>query len=193
MNAVCLQQVIDHLWPDGDSLTGGQVYALLDGARDTRIEPMVRLSRLEYSCLYAGSLSPRLQVAAPYLIHLAPESQDARNLIELGWGNSWGIFTIVPADVTLQIQRRHFRTLLRVQDEAERILAFRFYDPRVLRVYLPTCTGEEAIRFFGPVPCIVVEAAQSSNMIKYMPGKAGARMETILLDADAAACPTGPG
>ena len=182
-----MQQVIDYLWPDGDSLTGWQVYALLDGARDPRIEPMVRLGRLEYSCLYAGSLSPRLQAAAPYLIHLAPDSRDTRNLIELGWGNSWGIFTIVPADVTLQMQRRHFRTLLRVQDEAGRILAFRFYDPRVLRAYLPTCTGEEASRFFGPVPRIAVEAARSTHMVKYTSGKTGARMETTLLDAGAGA------
>jgi len=33
--------------------------------------------------------------------------------------------------------RKHLRGFLRVRDEAGRRLIFRYYDPRVLRVYLP--------------------------------------------------------
>jgi hypothetical protein len=124
-------RIIQYLWPGGDDPGGSQVYAILDGARDRRIEAMIRLSGLEYSCLYAGNLSPRLQAAAPYLVHLAPGTRFTTELLELGWSNSWGFFTIAPPDVTLQAHRRHFRTLLRVKDEAGRILVFRFYDPRV--------------------------------------------------------------
>jgi hypothetical protein len=142
---------------------------------------MIRQSGLEYSCLYAGDLSPRLQAAAPYLVHLAPGARFTGELLELGWGNSWGFFTIVPPDVTLQAHRRHLRTLLRVKDEEGRILVFRFYDPRVLRVYLPTCTEKEAALFFGPVPQIVVEDEKADLLIAYAQGNSGVRAQTIAL------------
>ena len=180
------RRIIEYLWPAGGHPLGYQVYAILDGARDRRIEGMIRLSGLEYSCLYAGNLSPRLQAAAPYLVHLAPDTRFTTELLELGWGNSWGFFTIVPADVTLQLQRRHFRTWLRVQDEAGRVLMFRIFDPRVLRMYLPTCTRAEAAQFFGPVPRIVVEAAQPAHATDYWLGENGVRMTTASLAVETA-------
>ncbi|MBL3617719.1 MAG: DUF4123 domain-containing protein [gamma proteobacterium endosymbiont of Lamellibrachia anaximandri] len=173
MSSDSVQQIIDYLWPEGDSMTGPQVYAVLDGARDRRIEPMVRLSRLEHACLYAGRLSPRMQAAAPYVVHLAPDARFTRELLETGWGENWGFFTIVPVDVTLERHRRHFRKLLRVKDESGRILMFRFYDPRVLRVYLPTCTGDEARQFFGPVPRMVAEAEDGGSLLTYTPKATG--------------------
>src|SRR5262249_7471285 len=36
-------------------------------------------------------------------------------------------------------------------------LYFRFYDPRVLRTFLPACTGAETKRFFGPVGIYLME------------------------------------
>jgi hypothetical protein len=181
MSIMETQRIIEYLWPEGDDPGGSQVYAILDGARDRRIEAMIRLSGLEYSCLYAGNLSPRLQSAAPYLVHLAPETRFTRELLEWGWGHSWGFFTIVPPNVTLQAHRRHFRTLLRVKDKAGQVLLFRFYDPRVLRVYLPTCTEKEAARFFGPMPRIVVEAEKSDLLINYVQGNTGVRKQMMAL------------
>lgn len=173
------QQIIDYLWPEGDSLTGPQVYALLDGGCDRRIEPMVRLSRLEHACLFSGRLTARMQAAAPYVVHLAPDARFTRELLETGWGESWGFFTIVPVDVTLEQHRRHFRALLRVQDESGRILMFRFYDPRVLRVYLPTCTGDEARQFFGPVPRMVAEAEDGDSLVAYTPKTTGVTAQSL--------------
>ncbi len=179
-----IQQIIDHLWPEGDTLSGPQVYAVLDGARDRRIEPMVRLSRLERTCLYAGKLSARMQAAAPYVVHLARDARFTRELLEAGWGKSWGFFTIVPVDVTLEQHRRHLKNLLRVKDESGRILVFRFYDPRVLRHYLPTCTGDEAKQFFGPIPQIVVEAENGTNMLSYSRRATGIKERRLTLQQE---------
>ena len=41
--------------------------------------------------------------------------------------------------------------LLWVRDEGQRQLYFRFYDPRVLPVFLPTCDAEQRRQVFGPV------------------------------------------
>jgi hypothetical protein len=179
------ERLIACLWPHGDLPTTPQVYALLDGARDRRIEPMIRLSRLEYCCLYGGRLSPALERAAPYLVHLTPGAAFMRDLIDLGWGRSWGIFTVVPPDCTMHQQRRHCRTLLRVQAEDGRPLVFRFYDPRVLRVYLPTCTPHEAGAMFGPIPRLVTESEDGSHVLAYRPTSAGVAVETVALNGAA--------
>ena len=36
-------------------------------------------------------------------------------------------------------------------------MAFRYYDPRVLRAYLPTCNSEELRTVFGPIECFRTE------------------------------------
>jgi len=175
------ERLFAYLWPHGDLPTTPQVYALLDGARDRRIEPMIRLSQLEYTCLYGGRLSPALERVAPYLVHLTPNVKFTRDLIELGWGRSWGMFTIVPPDCTMQQQRRHFRTLLRVRTEDDRVLAFRFYDPRVLRPYLPTCTRKETAQVFGPIPTLALESADAERLLIYDHDDGLLREDTLAL------------
>jgi hypothetical protein len=167
MNGDLVNRLAPQLWPQGDQLTTPQVYAVLDGARAKRIVPMIRLSRLEYACLYGGRLSPALEAAAPYLVHLTRTAEFFRHLIEDGWGRSWGIITVVPPDVTIHQQRRHLRTLLRVQDPDGRVLVFRFYDPRVLRTFLPTCSGDQAREVFGPIPTLAAESDDGDALIAY--------------------------
>jgi hypothetical protein len=187
MNGHLVERLAAQLWPEGDQLTTPQVYAVLDGARDKRIAPMIRLSRLEYVCLYGGRLSPALEAAAPYLVHLTPNAEFFRHLIEDGWGRSWGIMTVVPPDVTIQQQRRHLRTLLRVQDPDGRVLVFRFYDPRVLRTFLPTCSGDQAQEVFGPIPSIVAESHDGAAMMAYARRRDGVDAHVVPLSALASA------
>lgn len=146
------------LWPHGDRPEDDQVHAIVDGARNPQIMDLLLRTGLEQTCLFAGRLSPALRAASPHLVHLAPDVTFTRKFFELGWGNSWGVLTVAPADVTLPLLRRHLRSLLRVQDESGRKLLFRFYDPRVLRIYLPTCTQEESRRVFGPIDAFVTES-----------------------------------
>ena len=155
------------LWPNGNGPECPQVYALLDGARNDALAPAIWLSNLPYTCLYAGTLSRSLSLAAPYLVQLAPESRFFHMLVHRGCGNAWGIFVVAKPDVTLKVLRKHFRTLLRVQDEQGRILAFRFYDPRVLRVYVPTCGPSETLQIFGPVDALACESALSDELLEF--------------------------
>jgi hypothetical protein len=50
---------------------------------------------------------------------------------------------------------------------------FRFYDPRVLRVYLPTCTVEEMRTFFGPIKCFLTEGDKPEAALRFAPGVQG--------------------
>ncbi len=167
------------LWPTGNAPTCPQAYALLDGARDDAIGPAVWLSNLPYTCLYSGALSRSLQLAAPYLVQLAPESRFFRNLVDAGWGQAWGIFAVAPPDVTLKALRKHFRTLLRVTDEQGTIYAFRFYDPRVLRVYMPTCEPSEALQVLGPVQALACESPDGKELLEFSSARAASRAQAL--------------
>jgi hypothetical protein len=135
------------LWPNGFSR---DVWMIVDCARDPqRVFRFLLGCHLEYSCLYSGYLAPALEMAAPYLVQLEHDNQDTRRLIELSWGNSWGVF--LKSGTSLIKLRRHLRGFLMVRDPQGRRMAFRYYDPRVLRVYLPTCNGEELRTVFGPI------------------------------------------
>lgn len=177
MNDKTLQLLTDTLWPDGDTADGLQVHWLLDGARDPEISRLVRFGGLDYTCLYSGNLHPRLQAAAPYLVHLAAGSPTTNRLLGQGWGKSWGILTLAPAHVTLVQQRLHFKKLLRVQTEDGRVLAFRFYDPRVLNVYMPTCTDAEVRTMLGPLSAIVAETGEGVDVRRFSVQR---RVESVL-------------
>src|SRR5262245_46615663 len=118
-----------------------KVWTILDGARDEQIYRAYLGYSADRCCLSAGALPAELQMTAPYLVQLDRDDKFTRYLLDTGWGNSWGVF--FRSDEVLERLRRHLRTFLRVTDESGRILVFRYYDPRVLRVYLPTCTAEE--------------------------------------------------
>ena len=132
------------------------LFAILDAAREGRIPIELQSKGVQFTSLYRGEPEEVLHEVAPYLVRIDAQSEFARWLLNEGWGDSWGIFPV--ASATLEELRRHFRHFLLVRDPAGAELYFRFYDPRVLRVYLPTCTGSEAKQFFGPVTAYVTEA-----------------------------------
>lgn len=133
-------------------LPGGErpeVYALLDGARDPRIYRIANAPRVQSFCLMGRHVAPELARAAPWLVYLGRRAPTTTELVRDGWGKSWGVF--IASRAILHDLRRHFRKLLVVGTEEGRTLLFRFYDPRVLRVYLPTCRRDELRQVFGPV------------------------------------------
>jgi hypothetical protein len=154
------------LWPAGSGPDSHQAYMLLDGARDPRIEPMLRAGGLPHVCLYAGSLTPALASAAPYLVQIAPGSRFFRNVFPHAWGNVWGIYATAPPEITLAIVRRHFRTLLRAADGEGRLAVFRYYDPRVLRPYLASCSAAELGRLLGPLQRVACERADGGGLVE---------------------------
>jgi hypothetical protein len=160
---VPMEQLRERLWPAGDDASA---YAILDGARDPRAHPIITGSKLEHRCLYIGELSPSLARAAPWIVRLSRDDDDTRELLRRGWGEAWGVYLRAPAS-SLAALHQHFRRILRVQDEAGRKLLFRYYDPRVLRAYLPTCTADELRQVFGPVERFFIEGERASTIGEY--------------------------
>ncbi len=164
VNAEHRTHIVQALWPvGGDSRMS--VWAILDGARDPAIHALLMASRLEYRCLYSGSLPRSLEMAAPQLVELLPGHQLTERLLSDGWGRSWGVFLRLDDPANL---RHHLRKFLRVRHADGRSLLFRFYDPRVLRVYLPTCDATELIQFFGPIAHFFAEADDGKGLLEFV-------------------------
>jgi hypothetical protein len=150
------------LWPHGSNR---DVYMVLDGARDRRIYSDLMNSHLIYSCLYSGDIAYELEVAAPHLVQLEYDDRSTRSLIQRAWGNSWGIF--LKSDVRMERLRRHLRTFLTVKSWRGEKLLFRYYDPRILRVYLPTCTSSELQTLYGPVKHYWTESEAADSLLRF--------------------------
>lgn len=141
------------------------VFAIIDGASAPGLLQSIYQFEPQYCCLYRGALEPDLAEVAPYLVHLEPDSPFTQGLLEQGWGKHWGIFVL--AEVDLRVLRQHFRKFLMVHDESGKPLYFRYYDPRVLRAYLPTCNETELRLVFGPVSRYYLEAEDPALLIEF--------------------------
>jgi hypothetical protein len=162
MTGKWMNRIQESLWPRG---SGRDVWMIIDAARDPRISGMLATTYLEHACLFSGSLAPELKAVAPYLLHLEYNDRRTERYIDLAWGNSWGVF--LRCDTSLDRLRRHLRGLLTVRDPSGNRLMFRYYDPRVLRVYLPTCTPGELRTVFGPVERLWTEDERSGRMLEF--------------------------
>jgi len=54
--------------------------------------------------------------------------------------------------------RNHLRALTLIYRRDGMPLYFRYYDPRVLRIFLPTCSTEQLKQMFGPVDAFLAES-----------------------------------
>ena len=138
------------------------VYTVLDGASVPNIIENLAKYKAESICLYRGELDPELAQTAPYLVHLKPDTA-LTNWVLTGVGHHWGIFATSKANI--KAMRKHFRTFLMVYDPKGELMYFRYYDPRVLRVYLPTCDEGEMRQIFGPVGQYYAESADGSSLV----------------------------
>jgi len=108
-----------------------------------------------HTSLYRGEIERDLDEVAPYLFMCKGDAGFNGWLSTSGWGKSNGILLL--SEEPLYELQKHFRRFLMVNDEAGRKLYFRFYDPRVLRVFLPTCTSQQLRELFGPVESFLIE------------------------------------
>ena len=103
-------------------------------------------------------------MVAPHLVELSPTNRLTGRWLDEGWGQSWGVMLKIQDPSNL---RHHLRKFLKVRDEQGRSLVFRYYDARVLRVYLPTCRADELKAMFGPVTAYVVEGRDGDELVEY--------------------------
>ncbi|MFT4929696.1 MAG: hypothetical protein ACI8WB_005831 [Phenylobacterium sp.] len=133
------------------SRTEHNVYAVIDGAQCPELRfKLYNLQQegylIENCCLWSGKLEPDLEEVAPYLVKLQQGCPFTDWLIREGWDNHWNIF--VESELEFKAFRKQIRKLLLVKSPEGDTLVFRFYDPRVMAIFTPTCDGEQAAELY---------------------------------------------
>ena len=142
-----------------------RAFAVLDGASITDLRQRLYEFQPPHYCLFRGDRPPDVQEVAPYVVQLAPGSGFAQWVLDEGFGKHWGIFA--HSRHSIKEMRRHFRSLITVYDETGKPMIFRFYDPRVLPNFLPTCETDELKTFFGNVDAYFAENVKSQTIVSY--------------------------
>ncbi len=132
-------------------------HLLLDAARMNSFMDEARELNPEHASLYRNKRGADeiLPEVAPFLFSFPYSADFTDFVIDKGWGDSWGLW--VESKVGFDALYDHFRRFLMVQTEEGKKLYFRFYDPRVLRIFLPTCDAGQLKDFFGPISRFVME------------------------------------
>lgn len=171
-DAYILHQYIEqHRKPD-DIL-----YAVVDAVKDYRLAVASR-DMLGEPLRPLFKKAPRhMERVGPYLARIQCTTRYPEYMklwSERLWDNA-GFFFLTNA--WPQAVRSHLRMLFKVRDEQGNKFYFRFYDPRVMRAYLPTCTAKECRTFFGPIRSILVEGEAYPEMHHYRAGTAAVQLE----------------
>jgi hypothetical protein len=158
----------------------GHLYAVLDAARSPRVLELLNESADDHQSLFDGLAGAGLWRVAPYLVKLTPTSSPLLSrLLAEGWGHSFGIhlFSAAPfRDV-----RRHLRRHLRVEDPDNKPMYFRFYDPRVLRRFLPMASPRQVQELFADVVSHYVVEGQSPEQAHVLRQSAPSVLEQEIL------------
>jgi hypothetical protein len=116
--------------------TEDDVYAVIDGAAVPALLAKLEEHEPEHTCLFRGELPFDLAETAPYLVNLTTDDDFSHWLLEIAKEKPCCVFYHSKKGTNFHTLRKHFRSLLKVTLPDERIVHFRFYDPRVISTFL---------------------------------------------------------
>lgn len=148
-------------------IESASLFAVLDGASVPGLLDKLKAMKPENTCLFSGELAPDVAQTAPYLVSLARGHEFTDWVVAQGWGEHWGIFAAADEATNFRQMRNHFRTFLMVRRYDGKSLYFRYYDPRVMRVYLPTCTADELAYVCGPIAAYFMESRDAAALLRF--------------------------
>jgi hypothetical protein len=136
-------------------------YFILDAAQLEHELNLANYLNKDNRCLYMGESAETLKYVAPYLFVHKRDSDFSQWLLQKKQQIGAGIFFHTKANFEQVF--RHLRTLLFITTEEGEELYFRFYDPFVTSIFLPTCDSNQIREFFGPIEFFIVET-ETPNM-----------------------------
>ncbi|MBI4903458.1 MAG: DUF4123 domain-containing protein [Acidobacteria bacterium] len=153
-----------------ESLSGlavsGSLYAIVDACDAPHVPPKASaIGAAQAFCLFDGDRLEKTADAGPYLF-TASESL-LQWLHELSWSEPWGV--LVACKEPIAVLAAHLRRFLVVQLPDGKRRSFRFYDPRILRPFLETCTRDQLRTFHGPVRAYGIASSEGADFLSEDP------------------------
>jgi len=133
--------------------TTGMLYAMID-ACDAGAVPfkMRELGPERAACMYSGKAEEAYWDFAPYLATADAGLLDW--IVATLWKGPWGFFAVT--ETNLATVRTHFKRFTFATMPDGQQVYFRYYDPRILPVFLENADRAELSQFFGPVRTFIV-------------------------------------
>ncbi len=160
--------------------TGNSLFAIVDACQSPELVALAKGQLAQPArMLFKGAAASvtEIESVAPYFfpVDLSSDFLDR-------WCGSWGknVGVLMASSAEPRIVFRHLRAIFVVRDEGGQEHFFRFYDPRVLRVYLPTCTESELIEFFGPIDCFLSESEAAASIANF--ALASGKLRTSMIE-----------
>ena len=126
------------------------LFAIIDAARSPLVRPLLDQAGAPFECLFTLEGMPDdVKGYAPYVVDLRPQSRLLDLLAHHGWSDHWCSYAV--STLSLEQVRVHLKKFLVVKLDDGREVFFRFFDPRVMRVFLSACADDEVERFFGGI------------------------------------------
>lgn len=130
-------------------MSNEKLYAIIDGAVEEELMPMLAEFDPPAACLYAPPVQPDLVDIAPYVVLVNDDVKEWLDSREAPWG------IYITTDVDLKNIRSHLRKYLYVLlPDSEKPVFFRFYDPRNIWLLTSVLTDWELHSFMGPIETI---------------------------------------
>jgi hypothetical protein len=141
------------------------LYAIVDSARNEDVFRYFLTDNVVYRSIFQGKMDIKFFGVSAFLVECKKDSILFNWLTTEGWGDSCSIFLVskAPFDDVFN----HFQKFIRVYLEEDDIVYFRYYDPRVLRIYLPTCNNKEISTFFGEIQSFFVESENPEVLTEF--------------------------
>lgn len=140
-------------------------YIVIDAAIDSEILDKAKelLKEDNHVCLCTEQ-DIESGAGEPYLFKLDNESF-LKFIFEKYKISDFGIIAEFKAETDFDVVVNHFRSLIKVRNHEGQLFYFRFYDPEVLRVFLPLCDKEQSEEFFDQVQAYYLSNETGSELL----------------------------
>lgn len=132
------------------------LYGIVDSARNDEVFRYLVTGDVRYKSLFEDTMDVQSYGVSGFLVECKKESPLFQWMTTDAWGDNSSIFFTSKA--SFEDLFSHFQKFNRVYLEGDDVVLFRYYDPRVLRNYLPTCNQVEIETFFGEVGSFFAES-----------------------------------
>lgn len=145
---------------------GESLFAVIDSAQDLELAfASQQLYGETIHTLFQGDMTDALADVAPYMTKIDLQKDYLARWQEQLGNNAGILFVTKQNDVDQLVQ--HLRGIFVVEDDTQQEYFFRFYDPRVMHSYLPTCNESELSEFFGPISRFFIQSEQPNHLTQY--------------------------